>query len=64
MYIARDQNNDLYLFNELPVKGSECWWVSSGGLDGGYLRLDKSLYPEVTWNSKPLYVEIRVVMQE
>jgi len=64
MYIARDKNNELYLFNELPSQGSECWWATSGDLDGSYLRLDKSLYPEVTWDSKPLYVEISVVMPQ
>jgi len=61
MYIARDKNNDLYLFNEMPSRGKECWWASSE-LDGSYLRLDKSIYPEVTWDSKPLKIEIRAVM--
>jgi len=61
MYIARDKNNDLYLFNELPRRGSECWWAPSG-VDGTYLRLDKSLYPELTWDSEPLKVEISAVM--
>ena len=57
MYIARDKNNDLYLFNELPNRGNECWWASSG-VDGTYLRLDKSLYPHVNWDSAPLPVTI------
>jgi len=57
MYIARDKNNDLYLFSEPPHRGKECWWAPSG-LDGTYLRLDKSLYPEVTWDSEPLQVRI------
>ena len=60
MYIARDKNNDLYLFSELPNKGNECWWATSG-VDGTYLRLDKSLYPEVSWDSGLLEVEISVV---
>ncbi len=60
MFIARDKNNDLYLFNELPVRGNECWWAESG-LDGSYLRLDKSLYPELTWESNPLRVAITTV---
>ena len=57
MYIARDENNDLYLFNELPQRGKECWWAPSG-VDGTYLRLDKSLYPDITRDSEPLRVEI------
>jgi len=57
MYVARDKNNDLYLFNELPSRGNECWWAASG-VDGTYLRIDKSLYPEVTWDSAPLIVTL------
>ena len=59
MYIARDKNNDLYLFDKLPIKGAQCWWAESG-VDGTYLRLDKSLYPEVTWESEPFPVELTV----
>ena len=60
MYIARDKNNDLYLFNDLPNRGHECWWASKE-VDGTYLRLDKSLHPEVTWDSEPLRAEISIV---
>jgi hypothetical protein len=59
MYIARDKNNDLYLFNELPSRGNECWWGSKE-VDGSYLRLNKSLYSEVTWDSGPLPAEISI----
>ncbi len=57
MYLARDKNNDLYLFNEMPVRGNECWWAEAG-VDGTYLRLDKSLYPEITWESEPVAVSL------
>jgi hypothetical protein len=57
MFLARDKDNHLYLFTELPRKGSECWW-SESGLDGTYLRLDDSLYPEITWESEPLAVSL------
>ena len=57
MYLARDKNADLYLFYELPNRGNECWWATSG-VDGTYLRLDKSLYPEVTWDSEPFEVSL------
>lgn len=60
MYIARDKNNDLYLFNELPRRGNECWWASTE-VDGSYLRLNKLLYSEVNWDSEPLQVEISAV---
>jgi len=57
MFVARDKNGDLYLFNELPNRGNECWWAQSG-LDGTYLRLSSSLYPEVTWESEPIKVSL------
>lgn len=59
MYLARDKNHDLYLFNELPHRGNECWWAESG-VDGTYLKLDRSLYPEITWESAPLRVDLMV----
>lgn len=59
MYLARDKNQDLYLFADRPQRGTECWW-SEKGLDGTYLKLDKSLYPEVTWDSEPLAMVLSV----
>lgn len=59
MYIARDKNSDLYLFNERPQRGKECWWAPSG-VDGTYLQLDKTLYPDVSWDTEPLEVKITV----
>jgi len=56
-YITRDKNGDLYLFASLPVRSRECWWAESG-VDGTYLRLDKTQFPEVTWASEPLPVTI------
>ena len=60
MFIARDKDKHLYLFNELPTRGTECWWAKTG-IDGTYLRLDDTLYPEVTWESDPLPVSLTVV---
>lgn len=57
MYLARDKNNDLYLFNERPVRGSECWWAEKG-VDGTYLRLDPALYPEISWETEPIPVKL------
>ena len=59
MYLARDQNGDLFLFYERPRRGNECWWAENG-VDGTYLKLDRSLYPQVTWDSEPLPVTLVV----
>ncbi|MBW2505239.1 MAG: hypothetical protein JRE16_11830 [Deltaproteobacteria bacterium] len=55
MYLARDKNKDLYLFSSKPHRGRDCWWAETG-VDGTYLKIEKSLYPEVTWESEPLEV--------
>lgn len=57
LFLARDKDNHLYLFNEFPRRGTECWWAESG-LDGTYLRLDDSLYSDITWDSDPVPVSI------
>jgi hypothetical protein len=62
MFLARDKNNDLYLFDKLPIRGSECWWALAG-VDGTYLRLDNFLYPELTWDSEPSPVELTRVSE-
>jgi len=59
MFLARDKDHHLYLFNEHPRKGSECWWAESD-LDGTYLRLDDSLYPKITWDSDPVPVSLAI----
>lgn len=59
MYLARDKNRDLYLFYEKPRRGRECWWAEEG-VDGTYLKIEKALYPEVTWDSEPLEVILSI----
>ncbi|NLV25100.1 MAG: hypothetical protein GXY54_10000 [Deltaproteobacteria bacterium] len=63
MYLARDKNNDLYLFCKPPVRGKECWWAE-GGIDGTYLKIDNSLYPEVTWAGEPQRVVLTVPSED
>lgn len=52
LYVARDKDGDLYLFSSIPQRGRDCWWAKTG-VDGTYLRLEKSMFPEVTWDSAP-----------
>lgn len=62
LYVARDKDGDLYLFNAMPQRGRDCWWAKTG-VDGTYLRLDKDLYRDVTWESEPMPVSIAPVLQ-
>lgn len=63
MYLARDKDGDLYLFNERPRRGNDCWWAEAG-IDGTYLKLDKALYPELSWDSQPLAVTLVAETEE
>ena len=58
-WAARDANGELNIFyhkpervNDLSVQG----WLS---IDG-YLPLDRSLFPSVTWQSEPKRVRIKI----
>lgn len=57
MYVARDENGDLYLFQEKPVKYSVSWQPSDSLFD--WIKLDTSLFPEVNWeDEEPTEVEL------
>lgn len=52
MYIARDRNGDLYLFQTCPKKNEEHgYWQSESKLTDG-VSLDPSLFPEVSWEDE------------
>ena len=49
MYVTRDKDGDLCLFNARPVKIDECgyWQPAKTMLD--WIKLDTALFPEVSW---------------
>lgn len=56
MYLARDKNNNLYLYPSKPVQkidydGNNIWFPSD---DWGCLQLDSELFPEITYESSPV----------
>ena len=59
MYVARDKDGDLCLFNARPVKIDELgyWQPAKTMLD--WIKLDRSLFPEVSWeDEEPTEVEL------
>lgn len=59
VWIARDKTHDLHLFSEKP------WRNNNGGIDWNnewigerLLVLDCNLYPELTWESEPIEIEL------
>lgn len=54
MWVARDKNNELYLYDTKPEKYS-IQWLSSGNI----IKIDKHLCSEAKWvDRQPLEVEI------
>ena len=55
MWLARDKNNRIYLFEKKPEKGDEYWSYD----DGDYMELDISSFKEVQWSDEePTKVKI------
>ena len=58
MYIARDKNGDLYLFQTRPTKRDKRnIWLEE--CINTMIKLDSSLFPEVRWeDEEPTEVEL------
>lgn len=58
MWVARDMDGELYLFDAYPEKESEHF-----GCQFGYksMMLDERLFPEVNWENSPVKAELNLV---
>lgn len=50
MYVARNRDGSLRLYDDKPIRGINIWYVmdKDGGYNGGY-PVKSNLFPEVTW---------------
>lgn len=51
MWIARDKNGSLYIYEEAPYKTAtfnDCWVKRGGYMD----KIPSNLFPEVKWEDK------------
>lgn len=49
MWLARDKNDDLYLFiDEKPEKIENIWL----NVDGDFIQIDSSLFSKVKWSDE------------
>lgn len=59
MYVTRDKDGDLCLFNARPVKIDECGYWQSAKTMLDWIKLDTALFPEVSWeDDEPTEVEL------
>lgn len=62
LWLARDEDGSLYLFNNKPIKGERCWISSQYGTEYDVLEVQKDLFPEITWDDDdPVEVELTVI---
>ena len=66
MWIARDENGSLKLFDKKPLqflpsydRSGYVWTVPRGYVN--HITLDKRLYPEVTFENSPMEVELKLI---
>ena len=49
MWLARDKNDDLYLFIDGKPEKVEKLWLN---VDGDFIQIDSRLFPEVKWSDE------------
>lgn len=59
MWIARDKDEDLYLYTLKPIKGNNHFVCSS--FNSECMEIDSDLFPGVTWENSPKEVKLELV---
>ena len=65
MWIARDKNRELYVFEEKPIKNKnfENWTLRAA--DENYMRINPNLFPEVKWSDEePRELVLKPIKEE
>ena len=55
-WVARDENGDLWAYEMKPSRFESTWWDR----DYSRLSLDNDDFPEITWESEPVEVELLI----
>ena len=64
MWIAREENGDLYLFRYKPYKSQRYWYCDEEEAAKNRLRIDRDLFPEVDFYNSPVEVDIQLKLDE
>ena len=64
MWVARDKDGRLFLFYTKPVRCSNMSWdVPDTDVIEPMILLDKSLFPNLTWDDESVEVELKIKKQ-
>ena len=60
MWVARDSDGELALFEKKPHRCNHPRWEVESwySLSGNFIDLDPKLFPYLTWNDEPIEVEL------
>ena len=64
LWIARDNDGSLYLYDQRPVLNTlinEVWECTKFG---NWYDIDNSLFPEVTFENSPQQIELKLVKKD
>ena len=61
MWIARDKDGSLWLFDSKPIRGKDVWLCDDTNNPDGFINIDDFQSPEgeVTWENSPLELTIK-----
>ena len=59
-WLARDEDGELYLYRDKPLRGSEQWHENPVSITG-LIELRRELFPEIKWSDdEPTKVKITI----
>lgn len=63
LYIARDKNGKLFLFEEYPIKKDDIFYptTDTNGKFTYFRSMPKNLFPEITFENSPQQVELKLL---
>jgi hypothetical protein len=60
-WISRDKDNGLTLYTGTkPIREHNQFWDNSGNPGSYRMSIDENLFPELTWESEPIEVELTI----
>lgn len=62
LWIARNTDDTLVLFQSKPILGPDIIWEEL--LNEDCMYIEEYLFPEVTWENSPKEVELKLVKEE
>lgn len=60
MWVARDKDGSLWLYNEKPTREekSSCWINKSSITNEGIGTLQLTMFPDLKWEDEPIEIEL------